>query len=169
MSRSGTYAFIHDNEVFISVDLPSLIFFQTVTLLTLELIQESDIIFIQQSHIVDLIFQQSDTLKTDTECKSRILFRINAAHFQYMRMNHSAAKDLDPAGTFTEAASFSSALEAAHIYLCAGLCEREMMGTELCLRLRSEQLLCKYFQSSFQVSEGNVLVDHKTFDLVEGR
>ena len=91
-----------------------------------KLTQESDIIFIQQSHIIDLIFQKSDSLKTYTKCKTGVLIRVDAAHFKYMRMHHTTAKDLDPAGSLTETAAFSTTLKAAYIYLRTGLCEREM-------------------------------------------
>ena len=86
-----------------------------------------------------------------------------------MRMYHTTAKDLDPARSLTETATFSTTLKAAYIYLRTGLCEWEMMRTEFCLRVFSKQLFCKLFQSSFQVSKGNILVDNKTFDLMEGR
>ena len=84
-------------------------------------------------------------------------------------MYGTTAKDFDPAGAFTETASFSAALEAGNIHLCTGLCEREMMRSEFCLCLRSEQFLCKLFQSSLQVSKRDILVNYKSLNLMEGR
>ena len=53
-------------------------------------------------------------------------------------MNHTAAKDFNPAGTFTETAAFTTTLETGYIHLCAWLCEREVMWSELSFCLRSE-------------------------------
>ena len=68
-----------------------------------------------------------------------------------MRMNHAAAEDLYPAGALAEAAAFSAALEAGYVHLRARLCEREMMGTELGLCIRPEELFCKYLQRSLKI------------------
>ena len=84
-------------------------------------------------------------------------------------MDHAAAEDLDPAGSLTESAAFSAALEAGDIDLSGRLREREMMRTELCLRLRSEQLLCEYIERSFEIGKCYVLVDDQSLDLMEGR
>ena len=85
-----------------------------------------------------------------------------------MWMYHPASEDLNPAGTFTESTSFASAFEASHIHLCTWLCKREMMRSEFCLCLFSKQLFCKHFQCSFQICKGNIFIDHKTFNLMEG-
>ena len=63
-------------------------------------------------------------------------------------MNHAAAQNLDPAGTLTETAAGTSALETGYIHLGARLREREMVRTELYLCLRPEQLLGKLRQRS---------------------
>ena len=86
-----------------------------------------------------------------------------------MGMYHTAAQDLDPARALAETASLSAAFEAAHIHLRAWLREREMMGTEFRLCLRPEQLLCEYLQGSFQIREGNMLVNDQSLNLMEGR
>ena len=84
-------------------------------------------------------------------------------------MNGTATEDFNPAGTFTETAAFSAAFKAGNINLCTRLCKREMMWSEFCLCLRSEQFLCKLLQSSFKICKCNILVDDKTFNLMEGR
>ena len=82
-------------------------------------------------------------------------------------MDHAAAEDLDPAGSLAESAAFSAALEAGDIDLSGRLREREMMRTELCLRLRSEQLLCEYIERSLEIGKCYVLVDDQSLDLME--
>ena len=84
-------------------------------------------------------------------------------------MNHTTAKDFNPAGTFTETAAFSAAFEAGNINLCTWLCKREVMWSEFCLCLRSEEFLCKHLKSSFKICESNIFIDDQTFDLMEGR
>ena len=84
-------------------------------------------------------------------------------------MHHTAAKNLNPARPLAETASLPSALEAGNVHLRAWLRKREMMGTELRLRIRPEQLFRKYLQRSFQIRKGNVLVNNQTFKLMERR
>ena len=84
-------------------------------------------------------------------------------------MNHTTAKDFDPAGTFTETAAFSAAFETGNINLSARLCEREMMRTEFGLCLRSEQLFCKLLKGSLKICKRNILINNKALDLMEGR
>ena len=84
-------------------------------------------------------------------------------------MHHTAAEDFNPAGAFAETAALAAALEAGHIHFGAGLCEREMMGAEFYLRLLSEQLPGKLSQRSLQIGKRNILINNKSFNLMEGR
>ena len=111
-----------------------------------ELFQETDIVLIQQAHVINLILKQCNTLKANAKRKSGVLIRVNVAHLQHMRMDHAAAQDFNPAGAFAEPAALAAAFEAGHVHLCAGFCEWEMMGTELNLCLWSEQFFCKFCQ-----------------------
>ena len=42
----------------------------------LELPQESDIVLVEQTHVVNLVLQQSDALQSHAKCKACILLRI---------------------------------------------------------------------------------------------
>ena len=86
-----------------------------------------------------------------------------------MRMYHTAAQNFNPSGTFTEAAALPAAFETTDIHLCTWLRKREMMRTEFCPRLRSEQFLGKYLQCSLQIRKRNVLIYYQPFDLMKGR
>ena len=138
-------------------------------LLLSELFQETDVVFVQQSHVVNLIFQKCDTLQTYAESKAGVLFGIDAAHFKYMGMNHTAAEDLNPAAALAETAAGSAAFEAGHIHLGAGLREGEVMGTEFRLGLRSEKLFRELCQSTFKVCKGDAFVYNQALDLMERR
>ena len=57
----------------------------------LELFQETDIVFIQQTHVVNFIFQQGDPLQAHAEGKTGIFLRVDIAHLQNVGMHHAAA------------------------------------------------------------------------------
>ena len=134
----------------------------------LELFQETDIVFIQQTHVVNFIFKQSNTLQSHSKCESRILIRVNTAHLQYMGVYHTASQNLYPARTLAEPAARTAAFETGHIHLGAGLGKWEVVGAELHLCLRPEQLSGEFSQRSLQVRKGNIPVNHKALNLMEG-
>ena len=103
-----------------------------------ELFQETDIVLIQQTHVINLILKQRNTLKANAKSKSGIPVRVNAAHLQHMGMDHAAAQDLNPAGASAETSALSAAFKARYVHLGTRLREWEMMGAELNLCLRSE-------------------------------
>ena len=142
--------------------------FSHCSLPALKLSQKSNIIFIQQPHIIDFVFQQCDTFETYAECEAGVFFGVNAAHFEDMWVYHSASEDFDPTGAFAETASFAAAFEAGNVYFGAWFGEWEVVRAELSLGFGSEKFFCEYFQCPFQVSEGNVLINDKSFDLMEG-
>jgi hypothetical protein len=83
-----------------------------------ELAEETCIVLVEKSHVIDLVLKESDSLKTYTEGKALILLRVNAAHLKNVRMNHTAAENFYPALSLTETAALSAALEAGNINLC---------------------------------------------------
>ena len=115
-SRSGTYALIHDNEVsilyllliclYISlIQSPKSSIFRCcrnsshcslILSCSLELFQESDIVLVEEAHVVDLVFEKGDPFKSYSECKSSVFFRIDSAHFEYVWVNHTTAEDFNP-------------------------------------------------------------------------
>ena len=80
-----------------------------------ELFQETDIVLIQQTHVINLILKQRNTLKANAKSKSGIPVRVNAEHLQHMGMDHAAAQDFNPARTLTEPAALAAALETGHL------------------------------------------------------
>ena len=145
-SRSGTYAFIHDNEVFILTTFPSFYFkIDTSFLLIpdfLELLQESDIILVQKSschrsHISKARYAQVPRRTRNPPYTSGSIPHISSTCGCTIPQPRISIHP-EP---FTETASFSSAFETAYIHLCAGLGEREVMRTEFRLRLRSRTAL----------------------------
>ncbi len=90
----------------------------------------------RRSHI-----SKSDTLQTYTECKTGVLLWVNAAHFKYVRMYHSTAKNLNPAVPLQKRHPFPPHLKQLTSTSALGSVEREMMRTESCLRVSVQTAL----------------------------
>ena len=110
-----------------------------------------------------------DALDAETERKAGVLFGIDAAAGEDVRMNHARAEDLDPALALAEAASLAAAGEAGYIDLSRRLGEREVVRTEADLRVRTEHPACEHRKSSLKIAHRNAAIDHKALDLVEER
>ena len=63
---------------------------------SLELFQETNIVLVEEAHVVDLVFEKGDPFKSYPECKSSVFFRIDSAHFEYVWVNHTTAEDFNP-------------------------------------------------------------------------
>lgn len=61
-----------------------------------KLFQESYVVFVEEAHVVDLVFEKGDPFKSYSERKSSVFFRIDSAHFEYVWVNHTTAKDFNP-------------------------------------------------------------------------
>ena len=83
-----------------------------------ELFYETHIVLIEKSDIVDLMLEHCNTLHAHTEGEARVLLGVDPAYLEDGGMYHSAAQDLDPAGSFADSASSAAALEAGHVHLC---------------------------------------------------
>ena len=131
------------------------------------MLQESHIVLKQQSDIVDTVLQHRDPLNTDTECDAGVDVRVNSAVLQNLGMDHAAAEHFNPAGMLAQAAALSAAFKAADVHFNARFREGEIAGTEPCTHVRVKDLLHKLIQHALQVTQGNALVHHKAFHLVE--
>jgi hypothetical protein len=85
------------------------------------------------------------------------------------RVDHAAAKQLNPARVLALAAAFAAAEDAADLHVCAGLGEGEEAGEEARLHRRTKEGLHRMVERAFQVAEGDVRVDAQAFDLLEAR
>src|SRR6188472_1438761 len=101
-----------------------------------ELPQEASVSLKHQPKIRDLVKKHRDSLQPQTEREARQLGRITrvAGNFEKPSVNHSCAKDLDPARSATDLADFrrlggcrlAPAVEAADIHFGARLNERKI-------------------------------------------
>lgn len=82
-----------------------------------KLLQEPQVVLEEHSQIVDLIFQHGDTLDTHAESESGVLFRVDVAGLEDVRVAYAAAQDLNPACVFADVTAFASADVARDIHL----------------------------------------------------
>ena len=92
--------------------------------------EESYVVLVEVTHIVNVVLEHYDSLNAETECKAAVYLGIDSAVAENLRMYHTAAEDLDPALALTKSASLASAGKAGNVDLSRGLCEGEMVGTE---------------------------------------
>ena len=146
-------------------------FFMMVVYLLLvcgfEFLEEAGVVFREHTEVADTILQVGDTLDTHTEGVAAIDGAVDAAGFQYVRVNHTATENLYPAGVFAEAASFAAADVTADIHFGTGFCEGEVAGTQTDFRIRAEHLTGKGEEHLLQVGKRYVLIDIQAFYLME--
>ena len=135
--------------------------------LTLELLQEADVILIEQPQVINVIPAHDHALQTHSQSKAAVFLRVDAAVAQHLGMYHAAAQNFNPALAFTQAAAFAMAVEALYVNLCGRLGEGEMMGTETYHTVLAIQTLDKGFQCALQIGKRNSLIDHKALNLME--
>src|SRR5262249_46656564 len=114
---------------------------------------------------IDVVDCHSDTLYAHPEGEPRILLRVVVDEAVHVRIDHAAAKQLDPATGLAQAtrdavkASGTAAFEAGDCNLSAGFGEREERRLEFGLCRRSKQLLHRVLERALQIAESNVGVD----------
>lgn len=134
-----------------------------------ELFKEAHVVLVEETEVVYVIASHYHTLKTETECKARILLRVDAAVLQHLGVYHACAEKLYIALVLAHGAAFSAAVEAADIYLTAGLGEWEVVRTETELAVVAVELLHKHFECALEVAHCDALVNYETLYLVEER
>ena len=126
---------------------------------SLEFFKETGIILWEQAEVGDAILQVGDALDTHAEGVAAVLLGVDAAELQHVGIDHTTAKDLNPAGMLAESATLTATDEAGDVHLCTGLREGEVGGTQADLGVSTEHLTGKRQQHLLEVCEGDVLVD----------
>ena len=134
---------------------------------SLELLEEAYVILGEETQVAYSIFEVGDTLYTHSECIAAVLLAVDTAVLQYVGVDHTTAKDLDPSRMLTEVTSLTSADVAGDIHLCRWLGEGEVGRTEADLSVRTEHLLCEVKEHLLEVGKRYLLVDVQGFYLME--
>ena len=91
-----------------------------------ELLQETKVILKVIAEVANLPLEHRNTLHTHTECETTVLLAVDSRRLKDVRIHHTAAHDLKPAGTLADITSLSTADVAAYVNLSRRLCEREV-------------------------------------------
>src|SRR5687767_39585 len=126
-----------------------------------KLIQEPDIILVKQTDIMDAIADHGDALDAETERPTAPHFGIVSDIFKNLRMHHSAAGNFQPvfAHLFHE--------RAGEVDFEAGLGVAEIVRAEAEFDFVAEKFFENEFDRAFQVSNGDIFINVKSFDLME--
>ena len=106
----------------------------------LELLDESHVVFIEVTNVIDSVLQHCDSLYTHTYRKTGILVGVDTASLMYVRMGHAAAQNFNPAAAFADRTALAAAFETRNIHFRTRLGEREVTRTELGSCLRTKEL-----------------------------
>ena len=129
--------------------------------------QETNVVIIENTKVVNTVFQHGNAFHTQTEGKAPELSAVVARHFKNIGMHHAGAENFDPTGITAGTAAFAAANAAGNIHFGAGFGKREITGTEADLTVFAEELTHHFEQRPFQVGHGDIFVDDKPFHLVE--
>ena len=78
------------------------------------------------TQVIDLPLQHCNTLNTHSKCESGVFLAVNAGGFKHIRIHHSAAENLQPAGSLADVATLAVADVATYVHLGGRLGEREV-------------------------------------------
>lgn len=136
--------------------------------LSIKLPQEPQVVFVKKPDIVNSVAKHCQPFNAHPESVTLPLFRVVADIFKYRWMDHTATEDFKPARLLADSAPFPFAKNATHKNFGARLGEGEVVGTETNLNPLAKEALGEGIKRSFQISEGHILVNQQTFNLVEG-
>ena len=124
-----------------------------------ELLQESQIIFTEETDIINAIFQQRRSLHSHAKGEAGIFCTVDTAMFQDMWMHHSATEYFQPSCLFANGTSFAIAEKATDIHLGAGFSKRKIAWPEPYFYILSEHFLYKEIQGLLEICERYIFVN----------
>src|SRR4029077_8380343 len=134
-----------------------------------ELLEESEVRFVEEADGVDVVLQPRHSFATQTPRVAVPLRRIDAAVAQDLRMDHAAATDLEPSFVPAALAACAGAYAAGHVELEAWLGEREVARAHSHLAFFAVKRLDHVQQRALHVADGEGFVHGQPFDLAEVR
>src|SRR5687768_7011843 len=134
-----------------------------------KLLQEAEVVLVEQSDVVDAVFQNRDTLDPHAERESRITIGIVSDRFEHRRVHHTAAADFEPSRALADRAAAAMAKHAADEDLGARFGIREEARANLHLCVRFEQLARERGQRALQIGHGDAVAYDESLDLLEHR
>lgn len=132
-----------------------------------ELVQEAHIVLGEQTQVGHLVFQVGDALDAEAEGVTAVNLAVYAAKLKHVGVDHAAPEDFHPSRVFAETAAFASADVTRYVHFRARLGEWEVAWAQADFSVGAEQFACERQENLLQVGERHVLVDVKSFDLME--
>ena len=120
-------------------------------------------------YVVNTEFHHGNPFDPHAEGKPRDLFRVVADIPEYLRMDHAGTKDFKPAGVFTDLQPLPLANNTANVHLCGRLRERKVARSEPKGVLLPNISCMNDTQHALQVRKPDMLIHHKSFDLMKHR
>ena len=77
---------------------------------SLELREEPQVVLEIVTQVVDLPLEHRDALQTHSEGETAVLAAVDSGSLEDIRINHSAAHDLEPAGALADVAALAVAM-----------------------------------------------------------
>lgn len=141
-----------------------------------ELSQKSQVVLKKQPDIVDPILQHGDSLYTHAESESRDFLRIVADKTKHLGIDHTGAKNFQPARRFANPAglpfrnrSLAATNQTLDVDLSARFGERKETGPKSHPGILAEDLLQNMSEHSFEIGKSDVPIYHKAFHLMKHR
>ncbi len=119
------------------------------------------------THVFDAILHHNQAFYATTPGKASIFFGVYVGLAQHIRVNHTAAKQLNPARLRTDRTARFVTKRTAERKLKAWFCEREIKRLGLDLKLFAIVFLQKCFERGNQVAGMDLLADIHPFELVK--
>src|SRR6185369_7026108 len=111
----------------------------------------------EKTYIGNAVLDHGESLDTKAECEALILRRIDAGVLKHIRMHHARTHDLQP---------FLLSREP-YVHFHRGFSEREVTRPKTYLRLLTKKLLTESVECTLQMSERDIGIDGKSFELIE--
>src|SRR5262245_33467946 len=80
-----------------------------------KLFQKSEVVFVEQANVSNLVAKHGDALDTDAPRKPRVSFGVVANGFEDRRVHHAAPAEFDPARLLAHRATGAFTLPAAQV------------------------------------------------------
>src|SRR5262249_51172508 len=103
--------------------------------------------------------EQREAVHAHAEGEAAVPLGIETDAAQYIRMHHPRAEDLKPPTAFADPASLAAADDTADVHVGGRLRERKIRRAEASLHRGSEERLGKAIQGTFELGQGDALVD----------
>ena len=113
--------------------------------------KESLVVRSDQADFRNFMTEHSDSIETETEGEARVLFRIDSAVLEHVRVYGTATADFHPAGALAALATFTAAEDAAHVHFGRRFREREEARTETRFDAFAKELVHKDLENTFQL------------------